>query len=89
MHLPTGFLIHPDSALHDAGWGHPDHQGRLRALASSVGKDLPALHDRVVQVEPRAAREEELLRVHDAAYLEALRAAVASAQAGGKLVTMD
>jgi hypothetical protein len=40
----TGFFLHPASPLHDTGWGHPEHQGRLRALAQTVGRDLLTLH---------------------------------------------
>ena len=36
----TGFLLHPAAALHDPGWGHPEHQGRLRGLVSAVSKDM-------------------------------------------------
>ena len=62
---PTvGILIHPAAALHDPGWGHPEHQGRMRFLSSAVSRDMLALHDRVAQMEPRSATEEEILRVH-------------------------
>ena len=54
----TGFLLHPAAALHDPGWGHPEHQGRLRALASAVSKDMLTLHGRVLQMEPRSATED-------------------------------
>lgn len=60
----SGILIHPAAALHDPGWGHPEHQGRMRFLSSAVSKDMLALHDRVAQMEPRSATEEEILRVH-------------------------
>jgi len=60
----TGLLLHPAAALHDTGWGHPEHQGRLRALSSALSKDMLALHDRVAQMEARSATEEEILRVH-------------------------
>ena len=46
----TGFYMHPAAVLHDTGWGHPEHQGRLRALASALRADIVALHDRVEQV---------------------------------------
>ena len=46
----TGFYLHPASSLHDTGWGHPEHQGRLRALASTVGKDLLTLYGHVEQM---------------------------------------
>jgi acetoin utilization deacetylase AcuC-like enzyme len=66
----TGFLLHPAAALHDTGWGHPEHQGRLRGLVSAVSKDMLTLHDRVAQIEPRSATEEEILRVHTREHLE-------------------
>lgn len=50
----TAFLLHHAASLHDTGWGHPEHQGRLRSLSSTVGKDMLALVGRVDQVEPGA-----------------------------------
>jgi acetoin utilization deacetylase AcuC-like enzyme len=84
--LPTAFLLHPAASLHDTGWGHPEHQGRLRALASSVGRDMLALHGRAEQVAPEPASADELLRVHTEAHVDALRAAVARAEAAGRPV---
>jgi len=68
--LLTGLLLHPAAALHDPGWGHPEHQGRMRALSSALSKDMLALHDRVAQMEPRSATEEEILRVHTQEHLD-------------------
>ena len=81
MALPTGFLLHPAASLHDTGWNHPEHQGRLRALSSTVGKDLLTLHDAVVQVECGEATEEDLLRVHTHRHVQLVRAAVEMAKA--------
>ncbi|MBT8396082.1 MAG: histone deacetylase, partial [Gemmatimonadetes bacterium] len=72
--LRTGFLLHPASALHDTGWGHPEHQGRMRAVSSAVSKDMLALHDRVAQMEPRSASEEDILRVHTHEHMDLIRA---------------
>jgi len=69
----TGFLLHPAAALHDPGWGHLEHQGRMRALASAVSKDMLALHDRVAQMEPRSATVAELLRVHTQDHIDAVQ----------------
>ena len=69
----TGFLLHPAAALHDPGWGHPEHQGRLRALASAVSKDMLTLHGKVLQMESRSATEEELLRVHTPDHVDKVR----------------
>lgn len=86
---PTGFLLHPAASLHDPGWGHPDHQGRLRALASAVSKDMLALHEKVVQVEPRTATEAELLRVHLREHLDRVEAAVEEAMVQEHSVPLD
>jgi acetoin utilization deacetylase AcuC-like enzyme len=86
---PTAFLLHPDSSLHDTGWGHPEHQGRLRALASAVERDTPALHERVVQVEPGAPSEDDLARVHVPAHVARVRSAVERARDADALVALD
>lgn len=85
----TGFLLDPASPLHDTGWGHPEHQGRLRALASAVEKSLPVFHGHVVQVENQAATEEDLLRVHEAAHLERVREVWEHAVRTGELQRLD
>jgi len=87
--LPVGFLIHSDASLHDTGWGHPEHQGRLRAIASSVGQDLLALDGRVIQVEPGNIQEEDLLRVHTELHLGNFRDAVGIATRESRLVSLD
>ncbi|MSR35497.1 MAG: histone deacetylase [Gemmatimonadetes bacterium] len=81
--------MHPAASLHDTGWGHFEHQGRLRALASAVAADMPALHERVDSVEPDDFDEDVLLRVHTAAHVERVRAAVATAAAAASLVELD
>ncbi len=86
---PTGFLLHPASPLHDPGWGHPEHQGRLRALASAVNRDMLTLHEKVVQVEARSATEEELLRVHTQLHLDRVEEAVERAMAEERSVPLD
>jgi len=76
----TGFFLHPASALHDTGWGHPEHQGRLRALSSGVGRDMLTLHGRVVPGQPGEAYESDLTAVHTAAHVALVRQAVARAE---------
>jgi acetoin utilization deacetylase AcuC-like enzyme len=88
-HLPTGFLLHPAAALHDTGWGHVEHQGRLRALASAVSMDMLTLHERVVQLEARSAVEEELLRVHTKEHVERVRSAVDLAMEEERCIPLD
>lgn len=86
---PTAFLMHPASSLHDTGWGHPEHQGRLRALAAALGDDLPTLGEYVDCVEPQSVTEEALLHVHTLGHVDAVRAAVARATASEGLVDLD
>jgi len=84
--LPTGFFLHEAAPLHDTGWGHPEHQGRLPALAGTVGRDLPALHGRVEHFEGRPALREELLRVHPASFLDHVEAVCVEAGREGSRV---
>ena len=82
----TGFFLHPSASLHDTGWGHPEHQGRLRAVASAVEKRLLELHGRVEQRPARFATSAEMRRVHPGSYLEALERASARAREEGAQV---
>lgn len=85
----TAFLLHPAAALHDTGWGHPEHQGRMRSLASTVGKDMMTLHDRVLQWESEPADPEVYSLVHTAAHIERVRSAVEQAAASDEIVALD
>lgn len=85
----TAFLLHPAAALHDTGWGHPEHQGRMRSLASTVGKDMLSLHGRVLQVEAEPADPEVYGLVHTPSHVRRVREAVERAAAGDTLVQMD
>jgi acetoin utilization deacetylase AcuC-like enzyme len=87
--VSTAFLLHPASALHDTGWGHPEHQGRLRAIASAVGKETPRLHGHVEQLEPGSATDEDLVRVHDASHVALVRTAVERAASEEVLIALD
>jgi acetoin utilization deacetylase AcuC-like enzyme len=80
----TAFYMHEAGPLHDTGWGHPEHQGRLRRLASAVGKDMLALHGRVEALEPRLATGAELERVHPRDYLAAIREHVEASRVEGR-----
>ncbi len=84
----TGFFLHGAAVLHDPGWGHPEHQGRLRALASAIASDLPALHERVAYAQPGAATEDDLALVHASSLVEAVRDAVGEAGRRGKSVAV-
>lgn len=85
----TAFLLHPASALHDTGWGHPEHQGRLRSLSSTIGRDMLTLAGRVVQAEPLEVGPDDLRRVHTADHISAVADAVSRATADNGLVALD
>jgi len=71
--------MHPSSALHGPGWGHPEHQGRLRALVSAVRAATPELHDRVESLAGTAAEPADLLRVHSPELVARIQEATAEA----------
>ena len=88
MGPPSGFYLHPASALHDTGWGHPEHQGRLRALASTVGKDMLTLHGYVEQQETPEATVDELLRVHTREHVKYVREMCDAADVQQKVIPL-
>ncbi len=89
MSAPTGFFLHPVSPLHDTGWGHPEHQGRLRALASTVGRDLLTLHGHVAQMPAEEASLLDLRRVHTDKQVELVRAACQMAEQSEQIALID
>ena len=68
----VAFLSHSDCGRHDTGWGHPEHVGRLRAVPRAL-RDDPDLFGALLHAEGRRATEDELVRVHGAAYVRAVR----------------
>jgi acetoin utilization deacetylase AcuC-like enzyme len=78
----------PACALHDPGPGHPDVPARLEALAAAVRGDaaLCAIVDE--RVAPPAT-EEDLLRVHGAPHVAAVREAAERAEREATPVWLD
>ena len=72
---------HPELDHHEAGPGHPERPERVRAALAGI--DDAGLGDAVVALAPRRATLEELARVHEPSYLEALRDFCAAG--GGRL----
>ena len=72
--MPTALFSHAECHLHDAGADHPECAARLsaisdRLLASGLGNVL-------MNFDAPEATRDDLLRVHDAAYVDALYASV-------------
>jgi acetoin utilization deacetylase AcuC-like enzyme len=80
--MPVAFISHRDCGRHDAGWNHPDHVGRLRAITRALGND-PALFGIVEQLEGRHATPEELTLAHTPGYVAGIERIAAAG--GGRL----
>ncbi len=83
MPKATAYVSHADCSLHDAGWGHPEHQGRLPAVARAVYRDMLTLFEPLLQVEARPAAVDDLLLAHTSLYVERVRRATGAAREAG------
>ncbi len=86
---PVGLFHHEACSRHDTGWGHPEHQGRLRAVVQKMARSLPDLHGFVEPVEGVPLDAELLSRVHTLPHIEAVRRAVDRAEATGEIIRID
>lgn len=85
----TALVLHEDCSLHDTGWRHPEHQGRLPAIVHALYKETPDLQDLVLQREGVPVSEAELFRVHTSEHVERLKQAHAKAEAENQIVPLD
>jgi len=85
----VALFAHEDCSLHDTGWGHPEHQGRLRAVMSALGRALPELNDVVSPRSGSPVASDVLELVHSAEHVQAVRTACQHAEASGRLVHLD
>jgi acetoin utilization deacetylase AcuC-like enzyme len=89
MSETTALVMHEDCALHDTGWNHPEHQGRLPAIVNALYKDTPDLQDLVLQLEGERIDESALLLVHDQRLIDMLVLAREQAKRTGQSVPLD
>lgn len=82
-------VMHPDCALHDTGWGHPEHQGRLPAILSAIEKQTPVLQNTLLQRLATPAAPASITRVHASAYVDAIRDAAAQASELNTVLRLD
>ncbi len=80
--MPVAFISHSDCGLHDTGWEHPEHVGRLRAIPSAL-KYHPELFGVLLHHEGRHATPDELALAHAVAYISSVRSLAESG--GGQL----
>ena len=71
--MHTAYITHPSYLLHDMGNWHPESPLRLRAIDDRL--HAAHLFDFLAHREALPVTREQLLRVHDAAYLDAIEAA--------------
>ena len=81
----VAYISHSDCGIHDTGWSHPEHVGRLRAIPRALREDFD-LFQRLTHLEGRHATAEELALAHDAAYVASVRAL---AEGGGGRLDAD
>ena len=83
-------LFHNEAcSLHDTGWEHPEHQGRLRAVAGALAKVLPELNERVVPVDGAASASALMELVHDPDYVRSVLDASADAGERQSIVRLE
>jgi len=80
----TGFVYHSDYLKHDPGESHPEKPERLIALVNAIKNS--GFWEKLVHLEPTPATVEQVQYVHDAGYVEALRAFCAR---GGGMIGLD
>src|SRR4051794_35519110 len=70
----TALVTDPRCLDHDPGAGHPESPRRYAAALDALKKS--GLHARLKLLEPRALKTEDLLLVHDAAYVKLAEAEI-------------
>src|SRR5512143_1976972 len=74
--MHTAYITHPSYLLHDMGGWHPESPARLRAIDDRL--HAAHLFDHLTHLEATPVQRSQLLRVHDAAYVDAIEAAAPS-----------
>ncbi|MHB1091483.1 histone deacetylase family protein [Thiobacillus sp.] len=74
--MHTAYITHPSCLQHNMGDGHPESPARLRAIDDRL--HAARVFDFLAHHEAPCVHRSQLLRVHDAAYLDAVDAAVPS-----------
>ena len=70
--MPTAYITHPSFLLHTMGDWHPESPERLRAIEDRL--HAAHLFDFLTHLEAPPVQRSQLLRVHDAAYIDFVEA---------------
>lgn len=81
--MTTAFITHPDTLLHIMDGNHPESPARITVIKNALMQN--GLYQRLVHYEAPSATDEQLRRVHSAAYIQKIR--MLSPKAG--LVRLD
>ena len=71
--MGIAFISHPDCELHDTGFGHPESPARVRAVVDYL--PTREIWQRLTRYEAPLVSREQLYRVHDKGYVDAVIAA--------------
>ncbi len=71
--MHTAYITHPSCLRHDMGAWHPESPARLRAIDDRL--HAAHLFDFLTHLKATPVQRSQLLRVHDAAYIDAIEAA--------------
>jgi acetoin utilization deacetylase AcuC-like enzyme len=71
MFMPVAFITHPDCLKHEMGAGHPERPQRLTAVEDEISAE--GLGAQLARYEAPLATDEQLVRVHPADYVRAIR----------------
>jgi acetoin utilization deacetylase AcuC-like enzyme len=85
----TALVLHEDCSLHDTGWQHPEHQGRLPAVIKALYQDTQVLQDCVLQRAGEPIGEREVLLVHSESHWQRLKQASEAANIKHAIVPLD
>lgn len=85
----SALVMHETCSLHDPGWKHPEHQGRLPAIINALYKDTPDLQDVVLQLAGIPLPDSVLHLVHVQPMIDMLVLAREQAKRSGQSVPLD
>lgn len=83
------FYHDPTCSLHDTGWGHVEHQGRLRAVSQALAAALPDLHADVKPMDATALDPALARLVHTERHIALVQEIVEKADASGEQGRLD
>ncbi|MDX1394569.1 MAG: histone deacetylase [Gemmatimonadota bacterium] len=85
----VGLYQHPDCGRHDTGWGHPEHQGRLRGVMDALHRALPRLQGHIDSIFAEPAAEDLPAIAHSQAHVAEVLDVCRVAKSEAKILGLD